>query len=100
LPFGASQYINGESGKGLIIGGLQGATLAANLIAGITALSFDLGDGKAGGGSKRDQLQHTGFNVAWVASVAALGGFVVTYVYGVADAWWNRVPEQEVSNTE
>lgn len=100
LPFGTAQALNGEGGKALIIGGIQGATLAANLAATVTAFSVDVSDGKVGSRPHDDLVQGQVFAVAWVTSVIALAGFVGSYVYGVADAWWNRVPEEEVSRTE
>lgn len=100
LPFGASQYVNGESGKSAIIGSIQGLTLAANLAATIAAVSIDASDGKIGTAPRGDIVQLQGFTIAWAASAVALGGFLVSYVYGVADAWWNRLPEGDVSTTE
>lgn len=100
LPFGASQYINDEGGKALIIGGIQGLTLAANLAASIAALSIDASDRKIGSAPLKDAAQSQAFTIAWAASVVALGGFLASYVYGVADAWWNRAAEEEVSSTE
>lgn len=100
LPFGTAQALNGEGGKAVIIGALQGVTLAANLAATLTALGVDVSDGKVGSRPHDDLVQGQVFAVAWVTSVIALAGFVGSYGYGVADAWWNRVPEEEVSNTE
>lgn len=100
LPFGTAQALNGEGGKALLIGGLQGLTLATNLAATLTAFSVDLSDGKVGSRPHDDVMQGQVFAVAWATSAIAFVGFVGSYVYGVADAWWNRVPEEEVSRTE
>lgn len=100
LPFGAAQYVNGEGGKGALIGGIQGLSLVANLVASIAALGIDMSDQKLRSAPHDDVVQSQAFTIAWAASAVALSAFVLSYAYGVADAWWNRVPEREVSATE
>lgn len=89
LPFGLSQWANGEVIKAAIVGSLQGLTLATNIGAGVTALGIDAIDGTIGSYPRDEPVQAVAYQGAWLVSTLALATFVGVYGYGVADAMWN-----------
>lgn len=100
LPFGLSQLSNGEPVKAGIIGGAQGLALLVNVVATLSTVAIDLSDQKIGTAPIRDTVQRQSYSVAQAVSIGALAAFVGAYIYGMADAMWNREEELEVDLRE
>jgi hypothetical protein len=86
VPFGFPQLDNGEIGKGVAFGTLQGVALAANVIGfwGTVAVQA---------GAKNDDFDAGEVfleRVFFVTQAVGLGALFVGYAAGVGDAWWNR----------
>lgn len=89
LPFGFSQAANGQTGWAVLFGVTQGALLATN----VTAYWVNIGFKARTAGTDEslptgDEL--LGHRIAWFTHAGALGGFVLAYAAGVAQAWWAR----------
>jgi hypothetical protein len=101
LPFGLSQWANGEGVKAIVIGGLQGASLLTNVGGGIAAFAIDAQD-QLGAAPAGDEglAQRTAYTAAWLVSAVGLATLVGAYGYGVADAMWNYEDGAIVKNHE
>jgi hypothetical protein len=92
LPFGLSQWANGEATKGAIFASVQGAALLVNVV-GYWGSVIVQTQGRADGYAQEEADLE---NIFYFAHLGALGTFFVAYGAGVADALWNR-EEQAVT---
>ena len=100
LPLGFAQAANGELIKAIVFGVLQGTLLVANvgawaLVQGLRPVPAPEAPvlpvaGSVTLGGSEVSLQAILAQVAWVGMMGALSGFVIAYVAGVGDAWWNH----------
>lgn len=92
LPFGLSQWANGEPTKGAIFASVQGAALLVNVVGYWGSVIVQ--DQGPTDGYAQDEVDLE--NLFYFTHVGALGAFFVAYGVGVADALWNR-EEQAVT---
>jgi hypothetical protein len=86
LPFGLAQAANGETAKAVVIGTIQGVTLATN----ITGYWISMADPKVVG--------LTTHQVAWYTHIIAAMGFALSYGYGVTDALISREDQKVIED--
>jgi hypothetical protein len=90
VPFGLAQIGNGELGKGVAFGALQGVGLVVNVVGYWGTVIIGAKENVEDGFTADEVALFQGF---YGAMCVGLGTLVVGYVLSVGDAWWNREDE-------
>jgi hypothetical protein len=102
MPFGLAQAANGETGKAIAVGVVQGVTLASTVVtfwASMAILGQQVNPTQKGDAGTA-AAQSEAYSALVYTEVGSAMAFVLAYGYGAGDALWNREDRAVVEKRE
>ena len=99
MPFGLAQAANGETAKAVVVGVVQGVTLATCVTTFYWSMALASLEGSRGTPEEKAGQRAVYYSVVGTQIIAGMG-FGLAYAYGTGDALWNREDRVVVQKTE